>query len=203
MANHSTLTGADLHEIKGAAAATSGQIPVANGSGGAPFTTLAIPKVGWWDYNDLTTATTPIAITTASTDFELTNDGAGANTNKTYALSGITDIWNTTTNRFDFSGLDVGDTVDIRFDIEVTTSTVNTEVSMWLEFGVGGTPYRIPMLNDLNLKDSKVHKLLSYKGVYMGDTNTKDNPARLVIQSDKTDPTVKVNGWYVRAVTLD
>lgn len=39
MANmlHSSLTGADLHETKGAAAAASGQVPIANGSGSAPF----------------------------------------------------------------------------------------------------------------------------------------------------------------------
>ena len=39
MANvpHSSLTGTDLHEIKGASSATTGQVPVANGSGGAPF----------------------------------------------------------------------------------------------------------------------------------------------------------------------
>lgn len=34
---HKDLTGTDLHEIKGASTATSGQVPVANGSGGAPF----------------------------------------------------------------------------------------------------------------------------------------------------------------------
>lgn len=38
MTEHNVLTDPELHEIKGAAAATSGQIPVANGSGGAPFT---------------------------------------------------------------------------------------------------------------------------------------------------------------------
>lgn len=43
MANvqHSELTGADLHECKGAASAASGQVPVANGSGSAPFGFLA------------------------------------------------------------------------------------------------------------------------------------------------------------------
>lgn len=43
MANvqHSSLTGADLHECKGAASASSGQVPVANGAGSAPFTTLS------------------------------------------------------------------------------------------------------------------------------------------------------------------
>lgn len=43
MANvqHSGLTGSDLHECKGAASAASGQVPVANGSGSAPFGFLA------------------------------------------------------------------------------------------------------------------------------------------------------------------
>lgn len=38
---HSTLTGADLHECKGASTASVGQVPVANGAGSAPFTTLS------------------------------------------------------------------------------------------------------------------------------------------------------------------
>lgn len=39
--NHATQTDPYLHEIKGAAAATLGQVPIANGAGGAPFGTLA------------------------------------------------------------------------------------------------------------------------------------------------------------------
>lgn len=39
MAEHNTLTGSQLHEMKGAAAATSGQVPIASGAGTAPFTT--------------------------------------------------------------------------------------------------------------------------------------------------------------------
>lgn len=34
---HKDLTGSDLHEVKGASTATSGQVPIANGAGGAPF----------------------------------------------------------------------------------------------------------------------------------------------------------------------
>lgn len=37
---HSNLTGADLHECKGAASASIGQVPVATGSGTAPFSAL-------------------------------------------------------------------------------------------------------------------------------------------------------------------
>lgn len=48
MANvaHSTLTGSDLHEVKGASTATSGQVPIANGSGGAPFGKLTHTSLG-------------------------------------------------------------------------------------------------------------------------------------------------------------
>lgn len=37
---HSTLTGSDLHECKGADSAALGQVPIASGSGTAPFGNL-------------------------------------------------------------------------------------------------------------------------------------------------------------------
>lgn len=37
---HASLTGADLHECKGADTASLGQVPVSNGSGSAPFGNL-------------------------------------------------------------------------------------------------------------------------------------------------------------------
>lgn len=43
---HSSLTGADLHETKGAASAAFGQVPISNGSGGAPFGQLQWTQVG-------------------------------------------------------------------------------------------------------------------------------------------------------------
>ena len=48
MANvqHSALTGSDLHECKGAASAASGQVPIANGAGQAPFGSLQYTQLG-------------------------------------------------------------------------------------------------------------------------------------------------------------
>src|SRR6478735_334375 len=48
MANvqHSTLTGSDLHESKGAASAASGTVAIANGSGSAPFGVLQYTQLG-------------------------------------------------------------------------------------------------------------------------------------------------------------
>lgn len=42
---HSTLTGSDLHEPKGAAAASSGTVYVANGSGSGVWTAQAVPAL--------------------------------------------------------------------------------------------------------------------------------------------------------------
>ncbi len=41
MSTHASLTDPNIHEIKGAATATAGQIPVATGAGTAPFATVA------------------------------------------------------------------------------------------------------------------------------------------------------------------
>lgn len=47
MANvlHSQLTGAELHETKGADTASLGQVPIANGAGTAPFGTLSYAQL--------------------------------------------------------------------------------------------------------------------------------------------------------------
>jgi hypothetical protein len=56
---HSALTGADLHESKGAASASLGQVAVANGAGSAPFTSLnwtyiaGKPSVPSYYFNDV------------------------------------------------------------------------------------------------------------------------------------------------------
>ncbi len=156
---------------------------------------------GVYDYNDLATQTTQIPLTLADTQYELTNDGAGSNTNKTYALTNLTDIWNTSTNRFEFNNgsvLELGDTVDIRFDVEVTTGSANTAVEMSMELGVGASPYQLPLIPSVNFKTAGTYKLVRWFSVYMGDANTLDNPSRILMEADTTGATVQVNGWYIR-----
>jgi hypothetical protein len=73
---------------------------------------------GWADYNDTATTGSPIAVTAVPA--VLTNDGLGVNTNTAYLPiggNGITQLWNTSSNGFDFSDLNVGDMLEIRMDI--------------------------------------------------------------------------------------
>ena len=138
---------------------------------------------GFIDYNDVTTSVTPISLS-ADTWTTITNDGAGAFTNKTYKPKSVTELMDVSTGQFDFSELSLGDTVFIRNDFSVTPSINNTLLMLKYILGTGpaaytlekivgrldsgsGIPYRFSLTPDL---------------IYMGDTNTKDNLVTMQIK---------------------
>ena len=204
---HSDIPNAELHELKGASTAASGQVPTSDGAGGIVWKAPPLAgsaMQGVYDYNDVTTASTPISLAVAGTQYELTNDGAGAFTNVAYPIPGLANMWDVATNRFIFKDgtvLALGDTVDIRFDVEVTTSTTNTAIDLVIELGIGGSPYQLSIINEADKKAAGTYKLIRWFGIYMGDSNTLDNPGRVLAAADKTGVTVKVNGWYIRALS--
>lgn len=206
MANlqHKEIPEANLHEAKGASTSTTGQVLTSTGGAAAFATPVPAPGTisqGIYDYNDLATATTPIALTVAGTSYELTNDGAGAFTNKTYSLDGLDDVWDVATDRFSWTDgtvLALGDTVDIRFDVEFTTGTTNTDINLDLELGIGGFPYTLSVLSNKDHSSAGTYQEVHMFSVYMGDANTLNNPARVLASANKTGTTVKVNGWFVR-----
>lgn len=154
---------------------------------------------GFLDYNDSSTTGTPI-IVSADTPTILTNDGLGPFTNKDYKPIGIIDVWSAGSDTFNWSELKLGDMVDIRLDLDLITTLNNTEVRIDLVLAVGGSgEYRIPWVSDSNYKTQGTHNINTYNGIYMGDINTLDNPARFEIVSD-TNCTVVVNGWYVKII---
>jgi hypothetical protein len=67
MPEHKDITDPQIHEPKGVASAAAGQIYVADGAGSGSWTNQQViadrAVHGWWDYNDLATATTPIPLT--------------------------------------------------------------------------------------------------------------------------------------------
>ena len=162
----------------------------------AELSDLMKEKIGFFDYNDLATATTPITITGGGGYIDLTNDGAGAFTNLTYKPTTVTSIYNTTTDLFDWSDLSLGDELQIRLDVSVVTSSVNTQIDLQLLLGNGGSPYGISWVNPVDIKTASTHPFTVWSGIYMGDTNTLNNTAKFQMKADKTC-TVKVNGWYV------
>jgi hypothetical protein len=154
---------------------------------------------GIFDYADLATTTTPITVPTGIVWTPITNDGAGANTYKNLPDTDVTDIWNTSTNVFDFSELSIGDMIDIRLDLEITTSGPNQEYGVVLELGQGVTPYRIPFAVNTNVKLAGTVSMNRYNGIYIGNALTKDNPGQFLVASNGA-ATVTVNGWYCKVV---
>tara|TARA_R110002126_G_scaffold73784_2_gene184023 strand:- start:3110 stop:3724 length:615 start_codon:yes stop_codon:yes gene_type:complete len=202
MAEHNTLTGASLHEPKGAATAAVGHIYVATGTGTGVWQVPATGlQMGWWDYNDAATAVTPIALTLADTYYPLTNDGAGPFTNLAYGLDGVTGIWNTVTNRFDFSGLALGATLDIRLDVTIVTAGANDNVTVGMHLAEGGTPYDLVILSEKGYKTAGSHHEILPLHLYIGDANTQLNGAYFEALCDGTGATVQVNGFFIRAIT--
>ena len=155
-------------------------------------------RIGFLDYNDAATATTPISVTGGGGFVDLTNDGAGPFTNKIYAPVGVSDVWDGVAGQFDWTDLKLGDMVDIRLDIEVTTASPNTNVIVNLDMAIGGSGYSIPF-SDSTQKNAGAHTINVYNGIYMGDANTLNNGAKFSISSDG-NATVIVRGWYCKVL---
>ena len=93
---------------------------------------FALPNFGVWNYNNsLASQSIPLNVWT-----KVNNNGAGASTYLGGALSGVT-IYDTTNYQFDYTDLSLYDSVDIRFDANVTTTSANQEVRVRLLLSVG------------------------------------------------------------------
>ena len=154
---------------------------------------VAIKKYGFFDYNDLATATTPLVVTGGGGFTYLTNDELGVNTNKTYPPTGVADVWDSSNNRFDFSELTLGSEVRYRIDLSVTTSAVNQEIDLEIELAIGGSAYSLSVAQRY-YKTAGTYPLVVYNSVYIGDANTGSNYGKFRMQSDQGVDVV-VNGW--------
>ncbi|AAM28404.1 hypothetical protein [Vibrio phage VpV262] len=157
-------------------------------------------KHGWFNYNDLATQSTPINHT-GGVDTKLTNDALGPATLVPYPPEGVTKVWDATTNQFDFTELVNGDTVDIRLDLEITTTSANQEITVYILLGVGGTTINVPIIGRI-VKTAGANRIVQFSSVFMGGDNTRLNPAELYISSP-SNATVKVNGWYNRIIGVN
>ena len=139
---------------------------------------------GFIDYNDTSTSTTPITLV-ADTWTTIPNDGLGAFTNKTYKPDGnVTELMDTSTGAIDPTGLHLGDTILIRNDFTVTPNTNNASLEFRYQLGTGGGSYtlgkRLGRLDEGSGIDYRFS--LNPDLIYMGDTNTRDNPITLQVK---------------------
>lgn len=153
---------------------------------------------GWMDYNDLSTQSTPLAY--VSGHLKITNDGLGTYTQKTYKPTHVTELFNTTTNQFNFAELDLGDEVMIRLDLLIQTTSPNQEIELHFTFDVGGFPYDLSIEKTL-FKTAGWHSIVRAVHFYIGNIGTKTNPCELHFTSDDS-ANIKVNGFYISTTKI-
>lgn len=150
---------------------------------------------GWWDYNNSAVAQNYI---TPNSDLILTNDGLGIFTDKNFAAEGIIDIWNASTNSFDFTDLTPGDTWECRLDITVNTDSPNQNFQCILILSYGNLNVEVPFLADTTVKTQNVDtKFLRFQGGYIKNATIAADEAKFIFRSDDT-ATIKLNGFYFK-----
>lgn len=193
---HRVIPDAERHEVKGASTATNNQVLVSDGDGTTSFRQPTM--MGWYNY-DHDGATVPLTL--AATFYDLINDAAGPSNDITFAISGATTIWDTGTNRFDFTDLIIGDVVELRVDVSVTTGTANTAIDLVLELAEGtGSEVTLPLTIHRDIKTAGTYQVVLSIPFPISTTSIKNNPARLMASADKTGATVIINGWFVNVI---
>lgn len=152
---------------------------------------------GWQDYNDLSTKTTPVILTSINQWYELPNDGLGVNTNLDHKIVDHGNIWDTTNNHLDLTSLRLGDVVHLRLSAYITTHSSNVAVSGKLGMAIGsGIDYDIPFYSGL-VKHSGRHLLSVSTMFYVGNEETRDYPSKIYALSDTSGVEIEVDGWFI------
>lgn len=150
-------------------------------AGGVEFDIPSIKHNGFADYNDATTAVTPITLV-ADTWTTLTNDGAGAFSRESLP-EGVTTL-RTGTGQIDISELTQFSDILIRTDFTVTPSSNNSALFFRYTLGTGLGEYTLEKsLGRLDLGAGiEYRQSLTTDYIYAGDSNTIDNPITLQIK---------------------
>lgn len=150
-------------------------------SGGGGFDTAD----GIADYNDSSTATTPINIV-ADTWTDVPNDGAGSFTNLDYLPTGVTELMDTSNGHLKLNELSLGDNCLIRNDFTINPNTNNSLLEKRYVLGdeANGNEYYLgTTLGRLDSGSGKDYRFaIQPDMIYMGDTNTKNHPVKFQIK---------------------
>jgi len=162
------------------------------------FISQWLPKasLGYFDYADLATQTTPITVASGVQTL-LTNDTLGDATNTSQPPYGVNAIWDADSDEFNFSQLSVGDTVDIRVHLKTTTTSANQKYHIDMKFAFDSPDEFENRIFSQYVKNASEDEQSFVTTLYIGSESVRTYPARLYITSDD-DATVEVVGWFCR-----
>lgn len=106
---------------------------------------------------------------------------AATDVDESFLPVGVSGLWNPTTNQFDFSSLDIGDTVDLRVDGSLTNTGFNESFRMLLRAAIGSpSQYELP-LGYGNRLFAGTSGISRYNGFFIGSADMRDNPAEIIV----------------------
>jgi len=148
---------------------------------------------GFIDYNDTSTAGTPLVLVT-DVWTTIPNNGLGSFSNSSYKPTDVTDLMNVANGAIDPTELTLGDTLLIRNDFQVTPGTNNTLLEFRYTLGTGGGSYTLEkIIGRLDSGSGQPYRFsLATDLIYLGDLNTRDNP--IVLQAK-----LSANGTLINA----
>lgn len=150
---------------------------------------------GFVDYNNSSWAVT----LTANTWTDLPNNASGSFTNTSYMPTGLSgnDLIDTSTGYLDFNDLDLGDEVLVRNDFSINPQTNNSLLEVRYLLGTGANEYPLLFWSERLDNGSGIDypRVFPFP-IYMGDTNTRDNPGKLQVKLSTTG-TVTNSGSYI------
>ena len=151
---------------------------------------------GFIDYNDSLTQATPLTLP-ANTWVDVPNDGLGAFTNKTYSPNGVPDVLDVSSGSLDFTYLNLGSEIEVRNDFTITPQTNNCLLEARYLLGGGAGQYPLQFWSERldNGSGISYQRVTSFP-IYVGDTNTKNNPAKMQVRLSASG-TMQNAGVYV------
>ena len=134
------------------------------------------------DYNDTSTASSPINLV-ADTWTDVPNDGLGAFSNTNYLPADVSGHLDSN-GYIDLTELPIGSSMFVRPDFTVTPSVNNAALAFRFSLGTGAGSYTLE--SDSGRLDLGAgipyRRALDAKYIYLGDSNTRDNPVKLQVK---------------------
>lgn len=204
MANvqHANLTDPNLHEPKGVAAATEGEVYVADGAGSGTwkgltdsemdFSDKAKNRFGWVDISDSQyTSGAPRSISSA-TRTQITNNAGASQTDQ----SRLPGLWNTTLNAFQIDDLNAAYTLRMTAIVK-TSATPGTPYTVDFELESGNGPTIIAAQTVIIKGGNHVNHLTLSAPFYMGSF-VNDYDLKVYVTADQNITIYNVGFVLVR-----
>ena len=155
--------------------------------------------IGFANYEDTGTTATPITLTN-NVWTDLTNNGLGGQTLKTFLPAGVTDFLDVSTGYFDFTELTDGSEAFTRTSFSVNPNLNNALLEFRITAGTGGGSFDFTTsLGRLDDGSGKYYPQVLERSFFMNGSNALDNPWKLQARLS-TDGTLINLGSYISVI---